>query len=702
MVVMMMMMMTTASWNDKAAAVVTAAFVAPTTAIVSARRRILTGSVLPQLHIARCLHDVSTIAGFPPTPSTTSYARTNGFCTRMSTIYNERKRPRSQCFASTSSMSNNKGHRDLSRNVDDSSPRISCIVQTRMLETLVQEILPAGLSANNININTTIPTTNVVLVLGVSGGCDSVALLHALWKECQRQHQDGPTSSLSISLNKMQQQSQNKQQRQQEQFIQCPLHVIHFDHQQRGIDSDGDREFVQKLCNKYNIPLQIHYWNEREQQQRQQQQRQNQQEQSLFSQEEARNWRRRLMREYLDALINKQQYTETSLNDDSNDSKQNAVTGILLTAHHQDDSDETLLLKVLRGAHLTNWRGLNVTTQDEDGYIWARPLIHLRKQDLINYLVHHNVSWREDASNLSDKYRRNRVRNELLPLLEDLCGGADSLRKRFDFIQEQSNEMHQDLDERAREYLNQSRSTKQYFVLPPQNKFVLVHKEALHVWVMDQIGDNFQFTYEQLQRVCQQITEYPENRQWRLNIGECYDIQRNGGHLQLIQHNINATSDRCSADSTSMRRNLQYSIVDEETIAVDESALDGNASDDESIIVAIPKDLLGSAVIESNAGECSAMMITPPWRESPLKVKDLLRGQKVPLEDRALARVIMMEQPNVDGVNQAHIVAVFVTHKDQWIVNKAFSPDGSSKEKSDSSIQCSIDLRKSYPKHDSF
>ena len=113
--------------------------------------------------------------------------------------------------------------------------------------------------------------------------------------------------------------------------------------------------------------------------------------------------------------------------------------GLLVTAHHKDDSEETLLLKLLRGVHLTHIAGLDVLLRDDpsdsehDSTIdrsrttiyWARPLVHVRKSTLQSFLLENNMPWREDATNRSDKYLRNRVRNELIPLLHDLLGDGE-------------------------------------------------------------------------------------------------------------------------------------------------------------------------------------------------------------------------------------------------------------------------------------
>lgn len=86
-------------------------------------------------------------------------------------------------------------------------------------------------------------------------------------------------------------------------------------------------------------------------------------------------------------------------------------SGHIVTAHHADDVVETVAINLLRG---TGWRGLAVFGAD-DIY---RPLTVWFKHEILNYAREHNLSWREDSTNASDAYLRNRIRKQAknLPL----------------------------------------------------------------------------------------------------------------------------------------------------------------------------------------------------------------------------------------------------------------------------------------------
>ena len=86
----------------------------------------------------------------------------------------------------------------------------------------------------------------------------------------------------------------------------------------------------------------------------------------------------------------------------------------IATAHHRDDQAETLLLHLLRGSGLA---GLSGISPKENGLI--RPLLCLSKGEIEAYAQEHNLAFRQDQSNFSCEYQRNRIRWELLPQLAD-------------------------------------------------------------------------------------------------------------------------------------------------------------------------------------------------------------------------------------------------------------------------------------------
>ena len=95
----------------------------------------------------------------------------------------------------------------------------------------------------------------------------------------------------------------------------------------------------------------------------------------------------------------------------------------ILTGHTLDDQAETVLLRLIRGTGLRGLAGIHprIVVEDENGNTYGeivRPLLTTRRRDLQQYLNDIGQSWREDATNASTKFTRNRVRKLLLPVLE--------------------------------------------------------------------------------------------------------------------------------------------------------------------------------------------------------------------------------------------------------------------------------------------
>lgn len=164
-------------------------------------------------------------------------------------------------------------------------------------------------------------------VIAVSGGVDSIALLHMMTQ---------------VTYHK--------------------IIVAHFDHGIRD-DSAKDATFVGALASEYGFP----YETLREELG------------SGASEELARNRRYAFLRSV---------------------AKKHA--GHIVTAHHSDDAIETIAINIHRG---TGWRGLAVLDSDI-----LRPLLQLGKVNLIKYAQQHNLQWREDSTNASSAYLRNRLR----------------------------------------------------------------------------------------------------------------------------------------------------------------------------------------------------------------------------------------------------------------------------------------------------
>ena len=94
------------------------------------------------------------------------------------------------------------------------------------------------------------------------------------------------------------------------------------------------------------------------------------------------------------------------------------------TAHHCNDNLETVLLRLAKG---TGIAGLHGILPAQDRYI--RPLLFAKKADIIKYAQLERLTWREDSSNEQDKYERNLIRNQVVPILQQLNNNLETTFK---------------------------------------------------------------------------------------------------------------------------------------------------------------------------------------------------------------------------------------------------------------------------------
>ncbi|NOQ30809.1 MAG: tRNA lysidine(34) synthetase TilS [Helicobacteraceae bacterium] len=115
----------------------------------------------------------------------------------------------------------------------------------------------------------------------------------------------------------------------------------------------------------------------------------------------------------------------------------------LLTAHHLGDRLEWFLMQLSRGAGLYELLGISESTKESTHNI-VRPLLHLQKSELIEYLNSRNITWFEDETNLDESYDRNLIRSKFAsPLLEK---SAKNILKSFEYLEEDLSLLIEDIE----------------------------------------------------------------------------------------------------------------------------------------------------------------------------------------------------------------------------------------------------------------
>jgi tRNA(Ile)-lysidine synthase len=195
------------------------------------------------------------------------------------------------------------------------------------------------------------------LVVAVSGGPDSVCMLHIL-----------------VKLRKE---------------LDIKLHVAHLNHQLRGAESDADAQFVAGLAQRLNVPATI--------------------EASDVKSYQAKH------RTSLEEAAREVRYQFLARVAESARAERVAV------GHTADDHVETILMHLIRGSGTRGLQGLQPLSQwqsPDASLAVIRPLLKLNREETDDYCHYHQLAPRLDASNLSTSPLRNRIRHQLLPQLQ--------------------------------------------------------------------------------------------------------------------------------------------------------------------------------------------------------------------------------------------------------------------------------------------
>ncbi len=205
------------------------------------------------------------------------------------------------------------------------------------------------------------PTGNTGMVVAVSGGPDSMALLHALL--ALREH------------------------------AKLDLHVAHLDHDFRGDEAEVDARFVAQVAAGLGLP-------------------------STIGKADPADYQRKMGISSFEEAAREVRYSFLG------DVAKTTGLGIVALGHTFDDLAETVLMRIMRGSgtrglrgmvELSNWRSRE---GDKEARLF-RPMLGVSKEEALGYCSENSITCRRDTGNVMMRFTRNRVRHHLLPALEE-------------------------------------------------------------------------------------------------------------------------------------------------------------------------------------------------------------------------------------------------------------------------------------------
>lgn len=223
------------------------------------------------------------------------------------------------------------------------------------------------------------------VVVGLSGGADSVCLLLMLKKYITETRKDCGTQ----------------------------LMAVHVHHGIRGADADSDAAFCKELCEKHGIEYREYCYDVPRLAK----------ERGCGEEEMGRLLRYSAFRENIDNLPV-------------------GIKGVIAVAHHQNDQAETVLFHIARGSSVAGTRGMEPAA---GGII--RPLLCVSKNEIEKWLSDNNISYCTDKTNFEDTYARNAIRLRVIPYLEkhvnegtvsNICKYAERMSQIDDYIKMQT------------------------------------------------------------------------------------------------------------------------------------------------------------------------------------------------------------------------------------------------------------------------
>lgn len=234
-----------------------------------------------------------------------------------------------------------------------------------MLQALRRELWQYLEATNNKTGNIEYPDSKgrrPLFLVAFSGGRDSVALLAALDELRHGSCADLPAAA------------------------RFALAAAHFNHCLRGAEADGDQDFCRDFCAARGIEFHIGRQDVR----------------ALAAGENIENAARRLRYAWLHSVCR--------------DYRSRGYGPVwLVSAHHRYDQAETVLLHLLRGGGSTGLAAMRGKSGD-----LLRPLLHISRTDIEEYLQSRGLDWREDSTNASMEMTRNRLRRQIIPLLREI------------------------------------------------------------------------------------------------------------------------------------------------------------------------------------------------------------------------------------------------------------------------------------------
>jgi tRNA(Ile)-lysidine synthase len=311
------------------------------------------------------------------------------------------------------------------------------------------------------------------ILLAVSGGADSTALMHAM---CAIKAKNVLNSDILCA---------------------------HINHRLRGSDGDGDEAFVIAQADKLNLAVTTRRLDVRG-----------------FAYKNKLSIETAARKLRIESLL-----------DIAEANNCNCVA----TAHQKDDNAETVVHRLVRGTGFRGLGGIWPLRYFADGIGFVRPLLCVRRDEIVEYLREWNLKWRVDHTNADCTYRRNFIRHQLLPALQQQCAGsiveqlselAQSAQKFYSLVCSEAEKVWPRMAEVSGEKV--TLSLKSFLAQPQPVKVELVRRSLTHLGSGER-----DLTHQHYERILQLAQQNTSGR--KIDLPDGFIVWREYGNLIFTQ-----------------------------------------------------------------------------------------------------------------------------------------------------------------------
>jgi len=236
--------------------------------------------------------------------------------------------------------------------------------------------------------------------------------------------------------------------------------IAHYNFKLRGVESDDDEKFVRQLANNYNVEVFVDSCKTQDYAKNN----------GLSIQEAARY----LRYEWFNKVCKENNYS------------------IIAVAHNDDDKIETFFINLFRGAGVKGLKSIPVKRQNI-----IRPLMFTTREQIEKYAKEHNLLFREDSSNKSDDYLRNKIRHHLIPVIEEIYPGSENaINKSIDNLRDSDLLMRSIINEKKQQFFSSNTGEKVKIDLKELQKL-----SPIRIWLY-YLLNKFGFTRKITDAVC--------------------------------------------------------------------------------------------------------------------------------------------------------------------------------------------------------